>query len=206
MIGIVDLDMGNLRSISNAISATGNDPRILDSPDGFDDVSHLILPGVGAFRVAMSHMEERRLLDPIRAFAEKGKPVLGLCLGMQLLASTGDEGGLGSGVDLVAGHVTRFDEERVPSIPHVGWNDVHLTGSHPVLDGLREGVDFYFVHSYRFVPSRDEDVVGWVEYGEERYPAIVASRNVVGFQFHPEKSQRNGLRLLENFCDWDGRC
>lgn len=206
MIGVVNLDMGNLRSISNAIAATGNDVAILDSPEGFDGVSHLILPGVGSYREAMSHMEARDLYDPIQAFASGGRPLLGLCLGMELLAGSGDEGGFGDGMGLIGGHVKRFDESKVPSIPHVGWNDVQFAGTHPVLDGVREGVDFYFVHSYFFDVEHDGDVLGRFEYGGSQYPAIVGRDNVLGFQFHPEKSQRNGLRLLENFCDWDGRC
>lgn len=206
MIGIVDLDMGNLRSISNAIAATGNDATILDSPEGFEDVSHLILPGVGSYRQAMSHMASRGLYEPVRAFAATGRPLLGLCLGMELLATSGDEGGFGDGVGLIKGHVRRFDQAKVPSIPHVGWNDVHFGRSHPVLAGVREGVDFYFVHSFFFDVEHDSDVLGRVEYGGSEYAAIVANDNILGFQFHPEKSQRNGLRLLENFCDWDGRC
>jgi len=206
VIGIVDLDMGNLRSISNAIAATGNDARILNSPEGFEDVSHLILPGVGSYRQAMSHMAARGLDEPVRSFAASGRPLLGLCLGMELLATSGDEGGFGDGVGLITGHVRRFDEAKVPSIPHVGWNDVHFARAHPVLGGVRDGVDFYFVHSFFFDVDRDSDVLGRVEYGGSEYAAIVANDNVLGFQFHPEKSQRNGLRLLENFCDWDGSC
>jgi glutamine amidotransferase len=152
----------------------------------------------------MAHMQAQRLVEPIRAFALTGKPLLGICLGMQLLSSAGDEGGPTDGLGLVEGRVVRF--ENVPRIPHVGWNEVRMQRPHPVFRKVKSGADFYFVHSYRFVCARAEDAIGLVEYGGQDHTSIVAKDNVLGFQFHPEKSQANGLRLVENFCEWDGAC
>jgi glutamine amidotransferase len=205
-VGIVDLDMSNLRSVANAVSAVGYDSRIVRKPQELEGVSHLILPGVGSFGVAMAHMRAQELYEPIRAFAAAGKPVLGICLGMQLLSSSGDEGGPSDGLGLVAGRVVRIDPAKVPAIPHVGWNEVRIKRDHPVFAKVKTGVDFYFVHSFNFGCERAEDLLGVAGYGDVDVTAIVGKGSVLGFQFHPEKSQANGLRLLENFCDWDGRC
>lgn len=206
LVGIVDLDMGNLRSVGNAVSAVGFDSKIVRSLDDLAGASHLILPGVGSYGTAMAHMHAQGLVEPIRSFARMGKPVLGICLGMQLLSSSGDEGGPCEGLGLVEGQVVRFDPATVPAIPHVGWNEVRMRRAHPVFRKVKSGADFYFVHSYRFVCDNDEDAIGAVEYGGNDYTSIVGRGSVLGFQFHPEKSQANGLRLVENFCDWDGTC
>lgn len=207
MIGIVDLRMGNLRSVANAVASLGLDARMVTRPSDIDEsITHLILPGVGSFGVAMAHMAEQELVGPIRRFAARGQPVLGICLGMQLLASRGTEGGENAGLDLVAGTVVRFDATRVPVIPHVGWNELRLVGRHPVFERVKSGVDFYYVHSYHFACSVESELRGVFEYGGADYAGFVGRDNVVGFQFHPEKSQANGLRLLENFCEWDGKC
>ncbi len=206
LVGVIDMDMGNLRSVLNAVHSLGVDHRVVRAGEELEGLSHLIVPGVGNYRAAMRQLEARALVEPVRAFAASRRPTLGICLGMQLLSSTGDEGEPGPGLGLIAGHVERFDPALVPSIPHVGWNEVRLTRKHPVLARIKSGVDFYFVHSFHFRTARDEDALGRVEYGGREYTAIVARDNVLGVQFHPEKSQNNGLRLLENFCDWDGAC
>src|SRR5262249_28995647 len=139
-------------------------------------------------------------------FARTGKPVLGICLGMQLLSAIGDEGGPRTGLAMIAGRVTRFDSSRVPAVPHVGWNELRLSRPHPVFKNVKSGRDFYYGHSYHFVCDDTSDQLGVVEYGGSDYTAVVSRENVLGFQFHPEKSQANGLRLLESFCDWDGWC
>lgn len=204
-VGILNIEMGNLRSVSNAVYSLGYDPELIDTPEGVDEVSHLIIPGVGAFHTAMRRMRDRGLFEPVRDYAATGRPLLGLCLGMQLLASSGEEGDPTPGLDLVPGHVERLRADLVPAIPHVGWNSMELQREHPVVRGVRSGVDFYFVHSFRFAPDSAGDVLGSTEYGQT-FAAGVARGNVVGFQFHPEKSQANGLRLIDNFCAWDGRC
>jgi glutamine amidotransferase len=206
MIGIVDLDMSNLRSVANAIDRCGYDSIIVRGPQQLGELTHLILPGVGNYAEAMARMRRQELYEPIRAFVGSGKPLLGICLGMQLLSSRGDEGGGAEGLDLVGGRVSKFDIARVPKIPHVGWNEARLVRQHPVFKGVKSGVDFYYVHSYQFVCAREEDCVATVEYGGSAYTSIVGRGNVLGFQFHPEKSQASGLRLIENFCEWDGAC
>jgi len=204
-VGIVNLQIGNLRSVSNAVDSFGHDHRIVDSPDDMGSLTHLILPGVGSFHTAMRRMNERSLYQPIRDFVASGRPVLGVCLGMQLLGSRGEEGEDTVGLALIPGEVRKFNSRVVQHIPHVGWNSVEFRASHPVFKDVRTGVDFYFVHSYHFKPSREESVLGMTDCGE-KFASVVAHENVVGFQFHPEKSQANGLRLLDNFCGWDGRC
>jgi glutamine amidotransferase len=131
--------------------------------------------------------------------------VLGICLGMQLLATAGVEGGLTPGLALVSGRVVPLAAKPGLRIPHVGWNEIHHRRKHPVLKGIRDDVDFYFVHSYRFAADDPRDVYAEAEYGEP-FSAIVGRANVVGAQFHPEKSQANGLRILDNFCSWSGVC
>ncbi len=204
MIGLVDCDLGNLRSVANALDCLGQDVSVLTTPAGFDDCSHLILPGVGSFAVASARLRDRGLAAAIQAFARSGRPVLGICLGMQLLAESGEEGGTNPGLGLVSGTVVRFDSKHVPMIPHVGWNDVHFNRAHPLLTGVKDGVDVYFVHSY-YLPANEAQVLGEADCGQ-RFAAIVARDNIGGCQFHPEKSQANGLRMLENFCDWNGQC
>lgn len=204
-VGILNLGMGNLRSVQNAVYSLGWDPEVVETPETVDDATHLIIPGVGAFYTAMRRMDERGLREPVRGFAASGRPLLGLCLGMQLLASSGEEGDPATGLGLIPGHVERLRPDLVPAIPHVGWNSMELARTHPVTDGVRNGVDFYFVHSYRFAVADDGDVLGTTDCGQA-FAAGVARDNVVGFQFHPEKSQANGLKLIDNFCAWDGRC
>lgn len=206
MIGIVDIEMGNLRSVQNAVLEAGHDVAFVRDARSLEDVTHLLVPGVGSFFMAMERMRAAQLVEPIRAFAATGRPLLGICLGMQLLAGFGDEGGGTEGLGLVGGRVVRFEPGRVPRVPHVGWNDARVRRAHPLWKRLRHACDFYFVHSYHFVPTLPGDVLADVEYGGSDYVAVVAHDNVVGVQFHPEKSQGSGLKLLENFCDWDGRC
>lgn len=205
MIGILDMEMGNLRSVSNAIYSLGYDPKIVQSSDDIAEASHLIIPGVGAYSMAMQNIERLNLRAPIRDFAATGKPVLGICIGMQVLADFGDEGGGAEGLKLVPGKVERLADAPGLAIPHVGWNNIKLTGDHPVFAKVKSGVDFYFVHSYRFLCENAADVYAETDYGTS-WPSIVGHDNVIGFQFHPEKSQINGLKLLENFCEWNGKC
>lgn len=205
MIGIVDMEMGNLRSVSNAVHSLGFDPKIVRGPEELDEVTHLIVPGVGAYSTAMRHLERQGLKDALVAYAASGRPLLGICLGMHLLSTEGDEGGRTAGLGLVPGRVVRLEPGAGLAVPHVGWNNADFRAPHPVLDKVRSGSDFYFVHSYQFVCNREADVLGSTDYGP-RLVSVLGRGNVVGFQFHPEKSQANGLRLIENFCDWDGRC
>lgn len=203
-IGIVDVGIGNLGSLRHAIHSQGWDTVSVATPDDLDELTHLLLPGVGAFSAAMRRLRETGLVEPIQRFAASRRPILGICLGMQLLAARGSEGGDTEGLGLIPGRVNPIAAERM-RLPHVGWNNAHQVRPHPVLDGIRDDVDFYFVHSYRFTADAVDNVLAQTEYGEV-FPSIVGKGNVIGAQFHPEKSQANGLRLLDNFCLWDGAC
>ena len=205
MIGILDNAMGNLRSVYNAVYQSGNDPVVVTRPEEFSELSHLIVPGVGHFQAAMARLREAGAAEAIRAFAADGRPVLGICLGMQLLAEHGSEGGESPGLGLIAGSVRPLPRDGQIRVPHVGWNTVRFRREHPATVGLKPERDFYFVHSFAMHCDDPGDVLAVTEYGEE-FDCMVAHANVVGFQFHPEKSQANGMRLIENFCAWDGAC
>lgn len=203
-IGIVRMPMGNLQSAWNAVYELGFDPIFLGPEDSFDEVSHLIVPGDGNFRAVMEHLEKEGVADRIRDFASSGRPVLGICVGMQILADEGTESGTMRGLGLVPGRVEKMVTPGL-RLPHMGWNTMHVRHDHPVFEGLKPDRDFYFVHSYAFVPEREADRLAETDYGA-RFACVVGHENVVGFQFHPEKSQINGLKLVENFLNWDGQC
>ena len=203
MIGILDLDIGNLRNVTKAIDALGFDCALVDQAAQLEPLSHLVIPGVGAYSTAARHLDEKALRGAVQAFAKSGRPVLGICLGMEILSEHGEEGGDSDGLGLVPGVVRRMAPGPGVDLPHVGWNGLRFHVEHPVFRGVKSGVDFYFVHSYAFDDPDPACVYASTSYGRE-FPSIVGRRNVVGLQFHPEKSQSNGLRLLENFCNWDG--
>lgn len=205
MIGIVDVGIGNQGSIREAVYALGHDPVPVKAATDLAELTHLILPGVGAFSHAIERLHDSGLFDPVQQFARQGHPLLGICLGMQLLCDIGDEDGPTAGLGLVHGRVARLPDQTGIRVPHVGWNDVRFPQPHPIFKGVRPGIDFYFVHSYEFHPASADSVIGITDHGKDVVCAV-ASGNCVGVQFHPEKSQKNGLRILENFCDWDGTC
>jgi glutamine amidotransferase len=205
-IGILKMPMGNLRSAFNAVFQNGFDPVFVDQDGDVDGLTHLIVPGVGNFKAVMGHLQEGGLADRIRGFASSGRPLLGICAGMQLLAERGTESGETEGLGLVHGRVDRLPEgDNALVLPHVGWSTVDFRFAHPITQDVKPRRDFYFVHSYALQTDHEEEALGESEYGT-RFVSIVARGNVVGFQFHPEKSQANGLKLIENFCHWDGRC
>lgn len=204
-IGIVDVGIGNIGSLRGALYSQGWDTVTVAGADDMVGISHLILPGVGSFAVAMQRLHAAGLVEPIRQHSANGRPLMGICLGMQLLAEVGEEGGRTMGLSLIPGEVVLLKGDDHLRLPHVGWNQVHLQREHPLCKGIRANVDFYFVHSYCFNVRHESDVVGSTDYGM-RFPSFVAHGNVVGVQFHPEKSQRNGLRILDNFSLWDGTC
>lgn len=204
-IGILKMPVGNLRSVHNALFANGFDPVYVGDADSLDDLTHLVLPGVGAFAAVMGHLANARMIGPIREFAASGRPIFGICAGMQMLAEHGTEGGPTRGLALVDGVVDRLPGGTGLVLPHVGWSSVTLCRPHPLLEGIKPGRDFYFVHSYAMRLNDPAQMLGETEYGGS-FASIVGKANVVGCQFHPEKSQANGLKLLENFGWWDGRC
>lgn len=203
MIAIVNYGMGNLRSVLGALEFLGADACVTDSIGDLRESEKVVLPGVGSFRAAMENIRKLGFEDVIRrSVVDLGKPILGVCLGMQLLADSGDEDGPTPGLGLIRGAVKRFpfDDASLP-VPHVGFNSVRFV-PHPedLAAGLGERADFYFVHSYRMVCAEAGDVAGWCEYGEP-FVAAVQKGRIYGTQFHPEKSQSNGLKVLKNFIE-----
>lgn len=203
-VGIIDYQMGNLRSVAKAIEKVGGTSIVSSSPDELEKATHLILPGVGAFGDAMRELSGRKLIPWIREWVDSDRPFLGICLGMQLLFDSSEEGGMHQGLSIIPGKVVKFNNENRTStehrkIPHMGWNQVSSTITpDPMLEGIPSTPYFYFVHSYYVVP--DDPTVTWLtcDYGQN-FCAAVRQRNILATQFHPEKSQADGLRLLGNF-------
>ncbi len=197
-IVIVDYGMGNLRSVHNAFERLGCTVASTSSADEIAAADGLILPGVGAFGEAVAQLEARRLVNPIlRAVHDQGKPLLGICLGMQLLADSSEEHGLHRGLGLVPGAVRRLEPPDGLRVPHVGWNSISVRQRDPLLAAAQDGDAFYFVHSYHFTCD-DAYVAATTDYGGS-VVAAVQTGHVFGVQFHPERSQSKGLALLGNF-------
>lgn len=198
---IVDYGMCNLDSVARAVEECGGEPRVTQTPAALDDATHIILPGVGAFADAMQHLRERGFVEPLRRRArEDGVPFLGICLGMQLMATHGSEGGETAGLDLVRARVVRLEPDAPSTrIPHVGWNEVVPQQATAILDGIPSGKDFYFVHSYHVVPDDPRSIVAQTPYCGGFASVITGGAKLFGVQFHPEKSQKNGFKLLRNF-------
>lgn len=200
MIAIVDYNMGNLASVKNAFAKLGKDTVVESDPEKFQEYSKLILPGVGAFGDAMEHLKERNMVEAIKEFAASGKPILGICLGMQLLFESSEEFGSTEGLGLIKGKVIAFENAKFSEplkVPHMGWNRMFTT-QHPLFNNLDEEHYLYFVHSFHAVCENEADVIGTTEYGY-KFTSAVACGNVTGIQPHPEKSHNNGLKILENF-------
>lgn len=200
MIAIVDYNMGNLASVKNAFAKLGKETVVESDPTQFAKYDKLILPGVGAFGDAMEHLRERNMIEAIRDFAGSGKPMLGICLGMQLLFESSEEFGEHKGLGLIKGEVKAFDSSEFSEplkVPHMGWNRM-FTKEHPLFEGLDEEHYLYFVHTFHVTCSQSEDIIGETEYGY-KFTSAVAHKNVMGIQPHPEKSHTNGLKILENF-------
>ena len=195
---IVDYGVGNLRSVQRAFQRIGVEAEIVDSIDAVLAASALVLPGVGAFRDAIGRLRQTGLDEAVCRATGQGTPLLGICLGMQLLAATSSEGGSYSGLGLIEGNVVPLREEPGLPLPHMGWNEVCPRGNASLLYGVPDKSDFYFVHSYQFVCAKQEDVQAVCTYGRE-FCCSVRSNNVMGVQFHPEKSQKFGRTVLENF-------
>lgn len=195
-VAIIDYGVGNLRSVEKAFAATGCEAIVTDDENQLRDAERLVLPGVGAFGACMKALSERGFDRLVREQARKGTPVLGVCVGMQLLFEESDEFGATRGLGLMRGRVRRFQGDLV--VPHVGWNRIHQKQSHALFEGVDDGSFCYFVHSFYCAPEDEGVVAGETEYGG-RYASVVAQENVCGVQFHPEKSQEVGLRMLKNF-------
>jgi imidazole glycerol-phosphate synthase subunit HisH len=202
LAGIVDYQMGNLRSVQKAVERIGHNAIVSSNPADFEHVTHLILPGVGAFGDAMKELKKRQLVEFLQNWANVGKPFLGICLGMQLLFETSEEHGSHQGLGIFQGRVLKFHPTQIApetKIPHMGWNQVRsLFPADAMLSGVSESPFFYFVHSYYVAPT--DPAITWLtaDYGSP-FCAAVRSGNIFATQFHPEKSQRDGLQLLANY-------
>ena len=202
-IAVVDHGAGNLVSIDQALTAVGADVELVRDPGALRGVDALIVPGVGAARPAMARLAARGLVEPIRTWLAADRPFLGICLGLQLLFESSDEDGAET-LGVVAGRTVGL--AGAPTLPHIGWNQVERTRPHPLFDGIEPDADFYFVHSYAGAPtaaahgSPDDLVLATTQHGD-RFTSAVARGSMLGVQFHPERSGRDGLRLLANFVD-----
>ena len=206
MIAIIDYDMGNVRSVQKAFEAVGHQAVITRNRQVIADASHVVLPGVGAFGDCMRNLESYNLIDPIHQSIHSGKPFLGICLGLQLLFTESEEFGSHKGLNVIAGKVIRFQSKTAEDgvgrlkIPHMGWNAIRLKKTSPLLEGLSDGCYMYFVHSYYVAPADEDMVCTATDYGKT-FVSSIGRGNIFACQFHPEKSQAGGLRMLKNFGD-----
>jgi imidazole glycerol-phosphate synthase subunit HisH len=200
VIAIIDYGMGNLRSVQKGFEKVGQAATITCDAATIRSAAKVVLPGVGAFGDAMDELHRRGLIEPVKASIAEGKPFLGICLGLQLLFETGDEGGRHEGLGVLAGEVVRFDLPRDYKVPHMGWNQLQIVHSAPLFRGVASGTHAYFVHSYYVVPRDRQIVATETDYGGP-FTSSIWRGNLFATQFHPEKSQADGLRILRNFAE-----
>ncbi|MEW6215644.1 MAG: imidazole glycerol phosphate synthase subunit HisH [Nitrospirota bacterium] len=211
MIAIIDYGMGNLRSVEKGFLKVGVDTRVVSDPKAVDNAHAVVLPGVGAFRDCMRNLEEMSLIESVVRSIQKGKPYLGICLGLQILFTESEEFVACEGLDIFKGKVMKFRfgdfgelSRAVQSglkVPHMGWNTVKILRRPPIFDNIQDEVFFYFVHSFYVVPDDKDLVATTTEYGIN-FTSMVWKENIFATQFHPEKSQELGLRILKNFGDF----
>jgi glutamine amidotransferase len=207
MIAIIDYDAGNLTSVARAMSHIGVDNIVTNDVRRIEAAERVVFPGVGAAGSAMQSLKRLGLDKAIKDAFDQGKPILGICLGSQIILSYSDENQTPC-LGLVNGKVRNFSDEFQANgisglkIPHMGWNQIRRMNSHPVLAGLSDTDEFYFVHSYFPYPETKTEVIAVTEYGIE-FPSVIGIKNLIAMQFHPEKSGKPGLQILKNFCDWE---
>jgi glutamine amidotransferase len=199
MIAIVDYGMGNLRSVEKGFLKVGVDARVVREPQAVDDADAVVLPGVGAFRDCIRNLAQTSMTESIMRSIQKGKPYLGICLGLQVLFTESEEFGIYKGLDVFKGRVVRFQIDL--KVPHMGWNNVKILRRTPIFDGIQDESFFYFVHSYYVVPDDTAVISTTTDYGTT-FTSMVWKDNIFATQFHPEKSQESGLRILKNFGDF----
>lgn len=204
MIVVVDYGMGNLRSVAKALETVGADVLVSSNADDIRKAERIVLPGVGTFGEGMKNLKELNIIETLSGeVLEKGKPFLGICLGMQLLADEGYENGFNYGLRWVPATVRTFDfEDNVLKVPHMGWDDVSVSTDSPLFTCIGNQPIFYFVHCCHLIPKNSDIVIATCHYGND-FVAAIQQKNIFATQFHPEKSQESGLRLLENFMDWN---
>jgi glutamine amidotransferase len=205
MLALLDYGIGNIRSLEKAFEAVGARPVRTSDPADVAAADRVVVPGVGAFGACAAALREHGLWQPVLDAAASGTPLLGVCVGMQLLFEGGEEHGAHAGLGLLPGRVVRFPASDAVGarlkVPHMGWNTLDVPSETPLLAGLDTDAWVYFVHSYHATPAEHSDVLAWSHYGGRAFPAVVGRGNVTGAQFHPEKSQAAGLRLLRNFAE-----
>jgi imidazole glycerol-phosphate synthase subunit HisH len=200
MIVVVDYGMGNLRSVQKGFEKVGKPAVVSRDAAAVRNAERLVLPGVGAFPECMKNLSRFDLIDPILEFMASGRPFLGICLGLQLLFDESEEFGIHEGLKVVPGTVKGFDRGMGLKIPHMGWNEVFFRKEIPIFRGIEDGSYFYFVHSFYVAPHNRDDIAAETDYGI-RFTCAIARGNIFAVQFHPEKSQKNGLKILENFAN-----
>lgn len=201
MICIIDYGVGNIKSVQNAFDRLGYENKLSCQKEDIDACSHIILPGVGAFRDAIANLQKSGLVDCLKENVQNGKPLLGICLGMQLLFTKSYEDGVYDGLDFIQGEIVPFQlQDAEKKVPHMGWNELVCHREDPICRGVVEGEQVYFVHSYYAQMANDADLIYSAEY-EIDVPAVVNHGNVYGMQFHPEKSSQTGEQLLKNFVE-----
>jgi glutamine amidotransferase len=197
-IVIIDYGMGNLRNVQKGFEQIGFETKVTRNKKEIERASAIVLPGVGAFRDCMENLERFGLIEPLLRSVEKGKPYLGICLGLQILFSESEEFGSQKGLNLIKGKVVKFRPDPEHKVPHMGWNTIEKERENPFLQGIESGDFFYFVHSYYVVPEEVKWIATFTTYGKPFVSSIWKER-LFATQFHPEKSQEKGLRILENF-------
>jgi imidazole glycerol-phosphate synthase subunit HisH len=196
-VSLISYGLGNLGSVVNMLKRVGAETRLVSTPEEILASDRLLLPGIGAFDTGMRLLNEQGLTPAIKEFAASGKPVFGICLGMQLLLDGSEEGEL-PGLGLIPGTSARFADTPDLRVPHMGWNIVTPAQDDPLVAGLEPDSRFYFVHSYKVVPKSDKDVLGTTMYGDP-FASMIHAGNIRGAQYHPEKSHAFGMRILTNF-------
>ena len=204
-VGIIDLGICNLGSLGASLSRVGTEPIIIEGVTDLNQFTHIILPGVGEFGEASKRLIERGLVQPIQEFVRAGGPLLGICLGMQLMTQRGEEGGFSHGLGLVDGVIVKLNPLGPERVPHVGWNSVFFQREHPIFESISSGSDFYFVHGFVASAVPEDSEIASSKHGIS-FPSSIGKGSAVGVQFHPEKSQSSGAKLLRNFISWDGKC
>lgn len=207
MIAIIDYNAGNITSVARALQNIGQDFVITDDTQKLEAASHVIFPGVGAAGEAMAYLRQKKLDTWLKSWLSTGKPLLGICLGTQIILDYSEENNTDC-IGLVAGSTKRFPEHLTSAgaalkIPHMGWNSVTFGHKHPIFKDIAPEAEFYFVHSYYPAPDDNAVVLGVTDYGLS-FCSVLAVKNLVAMQFHPEKSGRPGLQILKNFCNWRG--
>jgi glutamine amidotransferase len=197
-IVIIDYGMGNLRNVQKAFEKIGSDARLTRNKNEIGRASAIVLPGVGAFKDCVENLKKYGLVEPLLRSIEKGKPYLGICLGLQILFSESEEFGSHKGLDLIKGKVVRFVPDPEHKVPHMGWNTIEKEKEGPMLQGIERSDFFYFVHSYYVIPDKTQWISSFTTYGKP-FVSSIWKENLFATQFHPEKSQQKGLRILENF-------